>query len=633
MVKKPAQESAFRKKRDHQKDRHTPQLARRVSLVLRAESCTFSDFIYSHAFAESGSLLFLACYTSLHTRNIYFLNKPKGTHIRQNSQLIVLRFSKHKMVVIAVSIVTRQGKPLLSRQFRDISKDRVTELLSNFQGLVAKSSSQHTFVEDEHVRYVYKPFDDYYIILITNRQSNIIQDLDTLKLFSQSMNTYLSSFDENEIFENAFEILSSFDEVITMGYKENLSISQINTYLSMESHEEKIQEIIERNKEFEAAEERKRRAKEISRKEQERKMGVSPMGLDATRFQASNDPNISNAYNSYYSQASAAAQQSYLQSQQNAVSPEQVASIGTEVSSSLGLGGRGMKLGGKKSLGSHLQPTKQAPAPAASFQIEEPEKPANNGILVCVKEVVSAEISREGNVSSSELKGSLELRVNDKNLAHAIIRLASHVDVKDKAFQFKTHPNIDKNMFLSSGVIGLRDQKKAFPFNDQSLAVLRWRKVGGADDNSLVPLGVSSWVSPSDSNTGMFDVTLEIETNENYENPLNDVRFCIPVYTENVHINDDFNDLGASIESVDDENGIIVKIETIAPGTTAAVGLALEAEYEDALFPMTVHFSNHAALSSFSKVEVADVISTSEEASQLQFDTISSIRTDDYTIT
>lgn len=97
------------------------------------------------------------------------------------------------MVVLAVSITTRSGKPLLSRQFRDISKDRVTELLSNFQGLVANSSSQHTFVEDEHVRYVYKPFDDYYIILITNRQSNIIQDLDTLNLFSQTVNSSLRS--------------------------------------------------------------------------------------------------------------------------------------------------------------------------------------------------------------------------------------------------------------------------------------------------------------------------------------------------------------------------------------------------------------------------------------------------------
>ncbi|SCV04746.1 LAME_0H20912g1_1 [Lachancea meyersii CBS 8951] len=542
------------------------------------------------------------------------------------------------MVVIAVSIITRQGKPLLSRQFRDISKDRVTELLSNFQGLVVSSSSQHTFVEDEHVRYVYKPFDDYYIILITNRQSNIIQDLDTLKLFAQSMNSYLSSFDEHEIFENAFEILGSFDEVITMGYKENLSMSQINTYLSMESHEEKIQEIIERNKEFEAAEERKRRAKEISRREQERKMGIpSTSGMEGMRFQSSNDPNLSNAYSSYYSQASAAAQQSYYQTQQKTPATEVPTSLPVESAS----GGRGLKLGGgrKSSLGTsaaHLQQSaRQSTTPTASFalQVEEPEKPENNGILVSVKEVVSAQISREGNVESSELKGSLELRINNSELAHAKISLHPKIDAKDKSFQFKTHPNIDKNLFLTSGIIGLRDSTKAFPSNDQSLAVLRWRKVGIADDSALAPLQICSWVSPSASDKGLFDVTFELEMAETYQESLNDVRFALPIFTENVRINDEFNDLGAVIESIDDENGIIVKIDTIEAGTTAAVSLTLEADYEDSLFPVSVVFSNHGAQNSFTGVSVSKVTSSTAESDEhLPFDTVTSLRSEDYSV-
>lgn len=93
-----------------------------------------------------------------------------------------------------------------------------------------------------------------------------------------------------------------------------------------------------------------------------------------------------------------------------------------------------MKLSGRKGVGAQLQQShRQSAAPARAFQTEEPEKPTNNGILVCVKEVVSAEISREGNITSSELKGSLELRVNDAELAHAKICLEPHVNVKDKA--------------------------------------------------------------------------------------------------------------------------------------------------------------------------------------------------------
>ncbi|SCU86326.1 LAMI_0D01574g1_1 [Lachancea mirantina] len=543
------------------------------------------------------------------------------------------------MVVLAASIITRGGKPLVSRQFRDLTKDRVTELLSKFQGLVANSSSQHTFVEDEHVRYVYKPFDDYYIILITNRQSNIIQDLDTLKIFAQSMNTYLNGYDENEIFESAFEIVSAFDEVITMGYKENLSMTQINTYLAMESHEEKIQEIIERNKEFEAAEERKRRAKEISRREHERKLGMPLSAIEAgNRFQASNDPNLSNAYNSYYSNASPAAQQSYYSSQhKTGITEESLAEPVPPVPHAGAIGGRGMSLGGGRrnpiAVASQRQSrVSTAPSPPL-FQETEDEKPTNNGILVTVKESISAELTRDGTIASSELKGSLDLRINSQELAHSKILLDPKVDVKDKSYQFKTHPNIDKNLFLSSNVVGLRDQKKAFPFNDQTLAVLRWRKVGAADDNSLIPLEVSTWVSPSDSEEGVFDVTLEFEINANYGQALKDLRFVIPVATEKARINDDTNDVNAEIESADEENGIMVKVGQLDAGISGVVGLIIEAGYEEALFPMSIFFKSSGAEKAISGISVANVKSSREDATSLPFDSQATLKTEEYLLT
>lgn len=271
------------------------------------------------------------------------------------------------------------GKPLLSRQFKDLSKDRVLELLSNFQNLVSEISSDHTFVEDKHVRYVYRPFDNYYIILITNRQSNIIKDLATLNLFSQTINSYLSSFQDQEIFHNAFEILSSFDEIVSMGgYKENLSFTQVQTYLSMESHEERIQEIIERNKEIEATEERKRRAKEIARKEHERKHGFMSSNGDydgANRFMGSKDPNVTNAINSYYSHASPAAQQSYLQSSHAAAA--EVAPVASPMATSQRAGHSatgGMKLGGGAGRRAGAAPRPSAISSASSGTPPPPEE-------------------------------------------------------------------------------------------------------------------------------------------------------------------------------------------------------------------------------------------------------------------
>ncbi|XDT02398.1 Clathrin adaptor complex small chain [Nakaseomyces glabratus] len=535
------------------------------------------------------------------------------------------------MVVLAASITTRNGKPLLSRQFRELTKERTMELLSNFQGLVSNISSDHTFLEDEHVRYVYRPFDNYYIILITNRQSNIIQDLSTLNLFSSTVNSYLASYDELEIFDNSFEILSSFDEIVTMGYKENLSISQVETYLAMESHEERIQEIIERNKEIEATEERKRRAKEIARKEQERKLGIyggefetaNLVANSQNRFMASNDPNVANALNSYYSHASPAAQQSYSKQQH----PQSFQNLDNDVASTT-RGMKGMKLGG----GAQPAMSRKISTPSrpSRGQTAEPEedKPQNNGILITIKETINAEITRDGVISSSELKGVMELRINNPELAQAKIKLADSMDVKDHSYQFKTHPNIDKNVFTSSKTIGLRDSSKSFPSNDNSLGVLRWRKVGLPDDKALIPLDVSTWVSPSSDNDGLFEVTIEYESRKDLENIL----FKVPVYTENVKINEDINDSNAEIIAIDDEEGITIKVDSCPNGSSGVVSLLVEAEFEDALFPLSIGFTGKAQGSaSMVGVDISAVVG-SETAEELPFDKITVIKPEQYVV-
>lgn len=147
--------------------------------------------------------------------------------------------------MLAASICTRGGKAVLSRQFREVSRSRIEGLLASFPKL-ADSGTQHTTVEQDNVRYVYQPLDELYMVLITNRQSNILQDIDSLHLFAQVVSSICKSLDEREILRNAYELLSAFDELVTLGYRENLSLSQIKTFLEMESHEERIQEIISR---------------------------------------------------------------------------------------------------------------------------------------------------------------------------------------------------------------------------------------------------------------------------------------------------------------------------------------------------------------------------------------------------
>src|SRR5436190_13628089 len=159
--------------------------------------------------------------------------------------LIGLFTANKSKVVLAASICTRGGKAVVSRQFLDMPRSRIEALLASFPKL-ADTGTQHTTVEQDNVRYVYQPLDELYMVLITNRQSNILQDIDSLHLFAQVVTSICKSLDEREILKNAYELLSAFDELETLGYRENLSISQIKAFLEMDSHEERIQEIIAR---------------------------------------------------------------------------------------------------------------------------------------------------------------------------------------------------------------------------------------------------------------------------------------------------------------------------------------------------------------------------------------------------
>lgn len=148
------------------------------------------------------------------------------------------------MVLVAAAICTRSGAIVVSRQFLPIPRQRIESLLIQFPRLL-QAGQQHTFVESEEVRFVYQPLEAHYLVLITSKASNILQDMETLRLLARVVAEYDSHADDPTVFQDcALEILLSFDEVATLGYRENVNMSQLQEILKMESQEEIIQEII-----------------------------------------------------------------------------------------------------------------------------------------------------------------------------------------------------------------------------------------------------------------------------------------------------------------------------------------------------------------------------------------------------
>eukprot|EP00158_Paraphelidium_tribonemae_P001905 Partr_v1_DN24937_c1_g1_i1_m45467 putative The coatomer is a cytosolic protein complex that binds to dilysine motifs and reversibly associates with Golgi non- clathrin-coated vesicles, which further mediate biosynthetic protein transport from the ER, via the Golgi up to the trans Golgi network. Coatomer complex is required for budding from Golgi membranes, and is essential for the retrograde Golgi-to-ER transport of dilysine-tagged proteins len=172
------------------------------------------------------------------------------------------------MVVLASSICNKAGKAIISRQYMEMAKSRIEGLLASFPKLISVGH-QHTFVETDSVRFIYQPLDDLYLVLITNKSSNILQDIDTLHLFARTVSEFCRNLKESEIVDKAFELLIAFDEIVSLGYREMVTVAEIRTNSEMESHEEKVQEMLQKSKERDALEAAKLKAKqlEVQRKE------------------------------------------------------------------------------------------------------------------------------------------------------------------------------------------------------------------------------------------------------------------------------------------------------------------------------------------------------------------------------
>jgi hypothetical protein len=109
-----------------------------------------------------------------------------------------------------------------------------------------------------------------YLLLITNRASNIIEDLDTLRLLSKVVPDVAGSTNnltEEKVVDKCFELIFAFDEVITTGvYREPINLQQIRTNLEMDSHEEKLHRMIKQSKIDQARDQAKEAAKSIKEK-------------------------------------------------------------------------------------------------------------------------------------------------------------------------------------------------------------------------------------------------------------------------------------------------------------------------------------------------------------------------------
>jgi len=203
-------------------------------------------------------------------------------------------------------------------------------------------------------------------------------------------------------------------------------------------------------------------------------------------------------------------------------------------------------------------------------------------ISVVINETISAEVSREGVVKSYEVKGDLQLSISDPSLNK--IKLAVTAE-ESNGVQFKTHPNVDRNLFMSSKVIQAKDANRPFPANGNALGVLRWRqasKPGVAEDSSILPITFVVWVNAGANNH--YSITIEYELT-NPEDRLQDVVISIPYQTSEPVINSPEEVYEVTEYNVD-WNVKFVNAEN----TSGSFEFEAQGDHEGDFFPMEVKF-------------------------------------------
>lgn len=442
------------------------------------------------------------------------------------------------MVVLSAAIISRRSSVILvSRQFVPVSRVRVEGMLIAFNKLLSahqQLQSQHTYIESETLRYVYHPLDDsLYLVLTTNLSSNIVDDLYTIGMVSQSVKDVCGGWVSEDIVEkNAFLLINLFDEVLLPGGQRSAtSLLGVQQALKMESQEEKLHKIIIQNKIEETKRTMKDKARELDREKAEKLRMERLNGGGSLQSSRSHNQSYSSSMgsiSSYVHEANSYDSNNFMPSIENRRPKQKPASSLAPK--------RGMVLSKKEKDESIYEslviedgiadalPSRTA-AKGQNIPASQPQKP----IEIAMKELLLVHFHQDGTFDKMQIQGTLTVHVYDESAAKTKILVANNnKNFNDINFNFITHPKIDKSSFIKvdnnlRSSLMLKDRQSAFPM-DTDLGLLKWRANVQETNSDIVPITVNCW--PSESSNETY-INVEYDAKDDID--LRRVKIIIPV--------------------------------------------------------------------------------------------------------
>ncbi|KAL4435366.1 hypothetical protein ABPG74_022849 [Tetrahymena malaccensis] len=544
------------------------------------------------------------------------------------------------MVIISAAVCDKSGDILIARQYQNITKHQLEENMRNFPKLIT-SDQQHTFVETEYVRYVYLPLDNMYLVLLTKKNSNIIEDQETIRLLHKIVQDLCpSGVSEQNVLKRDFDILLCFDDVISFGLRESVSLSQVQSALEMESADEKFHIMLMKQKQAEQQEAAKRHQQEMQKK---RAAGISTSGNSIS----------SSSYGSYSSSGASTNPTGYGSASSSGITgmgsnsfkskndedegvfrPDEKPVYNPSSKATTVAPKKGLVLGKKKA------PTKETPvasqketsSSSANTQATMQEKivqenskkeeikvnPLKAPVDIEIIEKMSCQMTRDGTLNSLDINGEVFLQFFDPSKARIAIQF-EYENLKLKTL--KPHVNLNKQLWTDKKQIALKNIETAFPVNTRIPSV----KYGYNSTNTAdLPFTLTCWF-----NDGQVALEVEYNTDQTRFEKLEkiEISFSYPA-KEKPDVSSSEN---AEYE-VNSSNSVFKYIipSLSASNSTSNIQISFSSSLaEDDIFPFDVNFTLPYTFYQIKPLAVANLGNNNE---LLKFDVISKCTADKYQI-
>jgi len=281
---------------------------------------------------------------------------------------------------------------------------------------------------------------------------------------------------------------------------------------------------------------------------------------------------------------------------------------------------KGMQLSKGKKAGGYTQILKEENVNIEAVENTKPgqgnlEIPSTNEkVRTTVAEKMVLQVQNDGGLENFEVKGELILSVFDNSVSKIKVQVSQ---AQQKEYQFKTHPNMNKDLYANDGILALKDSSKAYPVGGASV-ILKWRYA--TKDDKVIPLTINVWPSTSGGET---TVPVEYEKNCNFD--LMDVTIAIPLPGAGPVI----GDCEGSCEYDPKKSVLYWKIPLIDNSNkNGTMEFTVPSAQASAFFPVHVDFKSNTTYAAIQVVSVT----TEDSNKPIDFSSDSSLTVEQYEI-